>query len=173
MQICVTHERFFTKDKRPNTIARLKAFWSLQSNDAILQMSQFAFLFLYTLSVYSVQKTCVSLSPFLTFSAPYSWMIPQLYGSRDSFSSARVVALQTAAPWNVLSPSARGTTVDENAPMFFSSRQPLNLRIEAENLELDWTKSGFVVVVVVVVKPTLFSRSRTLAEVARCGKLNS
>lgn len=57
--------------------------------------------------------------------------------------------------------------MDENAPMFFSSRQPLNLRIEAENLELDWTKSG-VVVVVVVVKPTLFSRSRTLAEVARC-----
>ena len=60
--------------------------------------------------------------------------------------------------------------MDENAPMFFSSRQPLNLRIEAENLELDWTKSGVVVVVVVVVvvKATLFSRSRTLAEVARC-----
>ena len=38
MQICVTHERFFTKEQILNTIACLKAFWYL-SNDVIMQMS--------------------------------------------------------------------------------------------------------------------------------------
>ena len=39
MQICVTHERFFTKEKILNTIACLKAFWYMESNDVIVQMS--------------------------------------------------------------------------------------------------------------------------------------
>ena len=35
---CVTRKRFFTKEKGLNTIACLKAFWELQSNDIIIRI---------------------------------------------------------------------------------------------------------------------------------------
>ena len=65
---CVTHERFFTKEtKIPNTIACLKAFWYLQSNDVIIQMSHplREATDLQSHKFHSVPISFVSFAPFL------------------------------------------------------------------------------------------------------------
>lgn len=61
-----------------------------------------------------------------TFSASCWWIKKQLYGSRDSLSSAHAIARFTATSEERLRLSARGTTADEKDFTFLSS--PLHLK---------------------------------------------
>ena len=61
-----------------------------------------------------------------TLSASCWWIKKQLYGSRDSLSSAHAIARFTATSEERLRLSARGTTADEKVFTFFSN--PLHLK---------------------------------------------
>ena len=61
-----------------------------------------------------------------TCSASCWWIIKQLYGSRDSLSSAQAIARFTATSEDRLRLSARGTTADEKDFTFLSN--PLQLK---------------------------------------------
>lgn len=61
-----------------------------------------------------------------TLSASCWWIKKQLYGSRDSLSSAHAIARFTATPEEPLRLSARGTTADEKVFTFLSN--PLHLK---------------------------------------------